>query len=172
MAFASWQRYCTEQWASAKLCGVEQRAPPMFGRAAITLGIGPHSSYILNAVRCPYVYVRSSVMLGVASSISNDVIMRIAGLVAGCEGRRREPREWHHNENDVTVITAVRRYGDWRHVATGCNALVLLKDNVVIHNSNPLNGLLLLGLTRLTRSSRVSRFTHLHHFFVAIIQQL
>jgi len=28
-----------------KLCGVEQRAPPIFGRAAITLGIGPHSSY-------------------------------------------------------------------------------------------------------------------------------
>jgi len=33
-----------QQWASAKLCGVEQRAPPIFGRAAITLGIGPHSS--------------------------------------------------------------------------------------------------------------------------------
>ena len=30
--------------ASAKLCGVEQRAPPMFSRATITLGIGPHSS--------------------------------------------------------------------------------------------------------------------------------
>jgi len=29
---------------SAKLCGVEQRAPPIFGRAAITLGIGPHST--------------------------------------------------------------------------------------------------------------------------------
>jgi len=29
-------------WASAKLCGVKQRAPPIFGRAAITLGIGPH----------------------------------------------------------------------------------------------------------------------------------
>jgi len=28
----------------AKHCGVEQRAPPMFGRATITLGIGPHSS--------------------------------------------------------------------------------------------------------------------------------
>jgi len=27
-------------------CGVEQRAPPIFGRAAITLGIGPHSSFI------------------------------------------------------------------------------------------------------------------------------
>ena len=26
--------------------GVEQRAPPIFGRAAITLGIGPHSSYV------------------------------------------------------------------------------------------------------------------------------
>jgi len=28
----------------AKLCGVEQRAPPIFRRAAITLGIGLHSS--------------------------------------------------------------------------------------------------------------------------------
>jgi len=28
--------------ASAKLCYVEQRAPPICGRAAITLGIGPH----------------------------------------------------------------------------------------------------------------------------------
>jgi len=27
------------------ICGVEQRAPPIFGRAAITLGIGPHSSF-------------------------------------------------------------------------------------------------------------------------------
>jgi len=36
-----------QQWASAKLCGVEQRAPPIFGRAAITLGIGPHSSLYL-----------------------------------------------------------------------------------------------------------------------------
>ena len=25
-----------------KLCGVEQKALPMFGRATITLGIGPH----------------------------------------------------------------------------------------------------------------------------------
>ena len=28
----------------AFLCGVEQRAPPIFGRAAIRLGIGQHSS--------------------------------------------------------------------------------------------------------------------------------
>ena len=28
----------------SQLCDVEQRAPPIFGRAAITLGIGPHSS--------------------------------------------------------------------------------------------------------------------------------
>ena len=46
--FASWQRYCTvlQQWASAKLCNVEQRAPPIFGRATITLGIGAHSSCV------------------------------------------------------------------------------------------------------------------------------
>ena len=29
---------------SQTFCGVEQRASPIFGRAAITLGIGPHSS--------------------------------------------------------------------------------------------------------------------------------
>jgi len=29
----------------SQLCGVEQRAPPIFGRAAITLGIRPYSSY-------------------------------------------------------------------------------------------------------------------------------
>ena len=28
-------------------CGVEQRAPPIFGRATIRLGIGPHSSCLL-----------------------------------------------------------------------------------------------------------------------------
>ena len=44
--FVSWQLYCTalEYWALATLCGVEQRPPPIFGRAAITLGIGPYSS--------------------------------------------------------------------------------------------------------------------------------
>ena len=33
-----------KQWPRAKLCGVEQRAPPIFYRATIRLGIGPHSS--------------------------------------------------------------------------------------------------------------------------------
>jgi len=42
--FACWQRYCTalQYWVSAKLCGIEQRAPTIFRSAAITLGIGPH----------------------------------------------------------------------------------------------------------------------------------
>jgi len=32
-----------------------------------------------------------------------------------------------HNENDVTMtIAGLWRYGDWRHVATGCTALVYL----------------------------------------------
>ena len=35
-------------WASAKLlCGVEQRAPPMFGRATITLGIGQWPTFLV-----------------------------------------------------------------------------------------------------------------------------
>jgi len=47
LALSYWQRYCTalEQWARAKLCGIKLRAPPVFGRATITLGIGPHSSF-------------------------------------------------------------------------------------------------------------------------------
>jgi len=31
----------------AKLCGLEHRAPPIFGRATITLGTGPHSSLLV-----------------------------------------------------------------------------------------------------------------------------
>jgi len=37
-------------WASAKLCCIEQRVPPIFGRAAITLGIGPHCSCLISIV--------------------------------------------------------------------------------------------------------------------------
>jgi len=45
-----------ELWAPAKLCGVEQTAPAIFGKAAITLGIGPHSSLLSNNIRlCPKV---------------------------------------------------------------------------------------------------------------------
>ena len=43
-----------QQWASAKLCGVEQRAPPIFDRAAITLGIGPHFQLLLLNFRRSY----------------------------------------------------------------------------------------------------------------------
>jgi len=33
-----------------------------------------------------------------------------------------------HNEDDVTMtIAGLWRYGDWRHVATGCTALVTFK---------------------------------------------
>ena len=32
---------------SANLCGTEQTTPPIFGRAATTLGVGPHSSFAL-----------------------------------------------------------------------------------------------------------------------------
>ena len=31
----------------SQTCGVEQRAPPILGRAAITFGIGPHSSWFV-----------------------------------------------------------------------------------------------------------------------------
>jgi len=44
-----------------------------------------------------------------------------AASAASAVGARR------HNENDVTItIAGLWRYGDWRHVATGCTALVAL----------------------------------------------
>ena len=55
--------------------------------------------YILNAVSYPYVAYVCNVGRGQLSS------------------------EWRHNENDV-IIAGLWRYGNWRHVATGCNALV------------------------------------------------
>jgi len=45
---------------SAKLCGVEQRAPPILGRAAITLGIGAHFYFNLHL---PSVWASLSVHL-------------------------------------------------------------------------------------------------------------
>jgi len=61
------------------------------------------------------VSVRTSVTVGVAGSVLNDVIMTM-----GAASARR------HNENDITVtIAGLRRYGSWRHCATGCSALVL-----------------------------------------------
>ena len=53
----------------------------------------------------------TSVTLGVASSVANGVIMRTGAASAV--------------ENDIImIIPGIWRYGDWRHVATGCNALV------------------------------------------------
>ena len=64
------------------------------------------------------------VTVGVASSVANhdenDLIMRTGA--ANVVGARR------HNENNVTMTIAVLwRYGDWRHVATGCTALVIIE---------------------------------------------
>ena len=46
----------------------------------------------------------------------------------GCKRRERRIGARRHNENDVTMtIDGLWRYGDWRHVATGCTAVVHLK---------------------------------------------
>jgi len=54
--------------------------------------------------------VCSSIMLGMASSVADDIIMRM-----GLRTREsRETREWRHNENDIRMIIAgLWRYGDW-----------------------------------------------------------
>ena len=65
-----------------------------------------------------YVTMRMTSYLerGLRSHNENDVILRTE--TASAVGARRL------NENDVTMIIAgLWRYGDWRHVATGCTAL-------------------------------------------------
>ena len=51
LALSYWQRYYmaveVKQWARAKLCGIEHRAPPIFGRATIMLDIGPHFKRVI-----------------------------------------------------------------------------------------------------------------------------
>jgi len=46
LAFSSIGSVTAQHSGSARQpnCGIEQTAPPIFRRAAITLGIGPHSS--------------------------------------------------------------------------------------------------------------------------------
>jgi len=101
--------------------------------------------HILNAVRCPYlmisansqrmtilkrplnVYFSAFVRNGGRGQLSsewrhneNDVIMRTgAASAASAVGAKR------HYENDVTMTkVGLWRYADWRHVTTGCTALV------------------------------------------------
>jgi len=66
------------------------------------------------AVLCLSLYIKRSKM-----SVHNvRTFVRNAG-----RGLLSSPRR--HNENDVIMIIAgLWRYGDWRHVATGCDALV------------------------------------------------
>ena len=55
--------------------------------------------------------------------------MYVCLFVRPYAGHGQLSSEWRHNENDVIMIIAgVWRYGDWRHVATGCSALVTTKQ--------------------------------------------
>jgi len=82
----------------------------------------PTESLYIKRGKVSVTYVHSSVTVGVANSIVNDVIMRTGAASAVGTSARRQ------NENDVTVtIAGLWRYDDWRHVATGCTALVLFE---------------------------------------------
>ena len=49
-------------WASAKLCDVEQRAPPIFGRTAVTLGAGPHFWFVFILCCCIFFLISEYVL--------------------------------------------------------------------------------------------------------------
>jgi len=77
MGFASCQHYCTalQKWASVKLCGVEQMAPPVFDRAAMMLGNDPRSSILeYNATYQHYVAALQLLQLHPADGAKAAVI--------------------------------------------------------------------------------------------------
>jgi len=66
-----------------KLCGVERRAPPIFGRAAITLGIGPHHSFCGFSICLQHfavdVYINCSFYINICF-----FIISVLGLFSSC----------------------------------------------------------------------------------------
>jgi len=107
VGFASWQRYCTvlQQWASAKLCSVEQRAPPIFGRAAITLGIGPYSSFLL----CQHLITAAWHMLCILYS-----------------------RQWKQLEKNISQALTAIVYEIWCWVISAIQLLLSLYEQLML----------------------------------------
>jgi len=75
--------------------------------------------------------------MGVTSSVANDVTMSDVIMRTGAASAVGERR---HHENDVTMtIAGLWRYGDWRHVATGCTALAYCEYweiIILLYNNN------------------------------------
>ena len=64
---------------TSQTCGVEHRAPPIFGRATITLGIGPHSSCCSVAEYYCAVWARLSYTNLIDTQLHSSV-----RLISGC----------------------------------------------------------------------------------------
>jgi len=67
----------------SQTCGVEQRAPPIFGRAAITLGIGAHSSFkvILAIIYPAKVFLSSLKMIRAMSTYDSSASFYLQSLL-------------------------------------------------------------------------------------------
>jgi len=62
-------------------CGVQQRAPPTFGRAAIALGIGPHSSFVYRIQSSEYI---TTYMYEYYATCFNGVHTSAFGQICNC----------------------------------------------------------------------------------------
>ena len=62
-------------WAVGKLCSVEHRVPPIFGRSTITLGIGPHSSigYFSRFLKLFFCFLSTRQEIGWEEHLQNDL---------------------------------------------------------------------------------------------------
>jgi len=103
-------------WASAKLCGVEQRAPPIFGRAAITLDIGSHSSSFFFCPRLMYAVAdwMSATWCGLSANLECRSEMFCTRL-AGNAGHKK----WKKIRRLGTIVQLCRAISSQlRHVST------------------------------------------------------
>ena len=175
-----WQRYCTalEHWASAKLCGIEQRAPPIFGRAAITLGIGPRSSYYsVIARRWPnrfeFRYVRPSVRTSTKSFFSDfDLIW--------CVGRPRPYLRTNLTSirsNVKVKVTALLKFRKLHFSRCISSAIFAWSSKLVVGGDSIGSGLQLIGvrfsnflLSKLPREFKLRGMSIFHEIQMAIFQ--
>ena len=91
LALSYWQHYYmaveVEQWTPAKLCGIEHRAPPIFGRVTITLGIGPHFKRVI------MYWLITSLSMSTWQHQHNETDMDY------CERKEEELNRWEWNQS-------------------------------------------------------------------------
>jgi len=111
--------------SSAKLCSVEQMATPIFGRAAITLGIGPHSSSFYNSGRQIIHILFSSLIHGWLSSVQNFTTQERMTQLCHLQWRKQNHPRCCQSDSDVLTVSSECRY-ERQRITSDSDVLALM----------------------------------------------